>query len=62
LPESTLRKRHVNIAYHMCREQVAAGVLLPIKVHTGDNLADTGSSGFIFQPTSGFSPTGGTWL
>jgi hypothetical protein len=43
LPESTLRKRHVNIAYHMCREQVAAGVLLPIKVHTGDNLADTGT-------------------
>ena len=38
-----MRKRHVNIAYHMCREQVAAGVLLPIKVHTGDNLADTGT-------------------
>jgi hypothetical protein len=43
LPESTLKKRHVCIAYHMCREQVAAGVLLPIKVGTGDNLADTGT-------------------
>jgi len=43
VPESTLKKRHVNIAYHMCREQVATGVLLPIKVHTSDNLADTGT-------------------
>jgi hypothetical protein len=43
LPESTLKKRHVCIAYHMCREQVATGVLLPIKVGTGENLADTGT-------------------
>lgn len=25
----------------MCREQVVANVLSPIKVHTGDNVADT---------------------
>ena len=36
LPESSLKKRHVNIAYHMCREQVASKV----KVQTGDNVAD----------------------
>jgi hypothetical protein len=41
IPEATLKKRHVNIAYHMCREQVAANVLTPIKVRTGDNVADT---------------------
>lgn len=41
IPESTLKKRHVNIAYHMCREQVASNVLTPIKVKTGDNVADT---------------------
>ncbi len=31
----------MSIAYHMCHEQVAANVLTPIKVHTGDNVADT---------------------
>jgi hypothetical protein len=41
IPEAVLKKRHVNIAYHMCREQVAAKVITPIKVRTGDNVADT---------------------
>jgi hypothetical protein len=41
IPEATLKKRHVNIAYHMCCEQVAANALTPIKVCTGDNVADT---------------------
>ncbi len=41
IPESTLKKRHVNIAYHMCHEQVASKVLTLIKVKTGDNVADT---------------------
>jgi hypothetical protein len=41
IPESTLKKRHVNIAYHMCREQLASNVLTPIKVCMGDNVADT---------------------
>jgi hypothetical protein len=40
-PDSTLKKRHVSIAYHMCREQVATGALLPIKMQTGENVADT---------------------
>ncbi len=41
IPEAMLKKRHVNIAYHMCHEQVAANVLTPIMVRTGDNVADT---------------------
>jgi hypothetical protein len=41
LPQSFLKKRHVTISYHMmCREQVAAGVILPIKVGKGNNVAD----------------------
>ena len=40
-PESTLKKRHLKMAYHMCHEQVASKVLTPIKVKTGDNVADT---------------------
>jgi hypothetical protein len=41
IPEAVLKKRNVNIAYHMCHEQVAAKVITPIKVKTGDNVADT---------------------
>jgi hypothetical protein len=41
IPEATLKKRHVNIAYQMCREQVEANVHTPIKVCTGDNVTDT---------------------
>jgi hypothetical protein len=41
IPESTLKKRHVKMAYHMCREQVASKILTPIKVKTGENVADT---------------------
>jgi hypothetical protein len=47
LPESTLKKWQVCLAFHMFREQVAAGVLLPIKVGTEDNLADTGTKALI---------------
>ncbi len=45
IPEVVLKKRHVNIAYHMCHEQVAAKVLTPVKVKTGDNVADTATKG-----------------
>jgi hypothetical protein len=45
VPGSTLKKRHASIAYHMCREQVATGALLPIKVQTGDDVADTAKKG-----------------
>ncbi len=41
IPEAMLKKRHMNIAYHMCHEQAAANILTPIKVCTGDNVADT---------------------
>jgi hypothetical protein len=40
-PESALQKRHVNIAYHMCREQAALKILTPIKVKIEDNVVDT---------------------
>jgi hypothetical protein len=43
IPESALKKRHVSIVYHMCCEQVASKALTPIKVKTGDNVADTGT-------------------
>ncbi len=31
----------MNISYHFCHEQVAVNILTPIKVHIGDNIADT---------------------
>jgi hypothetical protein len=49
LPDSTLKKRHINIAYHVAREHTAAGVILPIKVMTGDNVADTGTKALSFD-------------
>jgi hypothetical protein len=40
LPESTLKKKHHSIAYHRCREAVAAGVMRVAKQGTEKNLAD----------------------
>ena len=39
-PESVLRKKHHSIAYHMCREAVAAGICRIAKEDTETNLAD----------------------
>jgi hypothetical protein len=39
-PESTLSKKHHSIAYHRCREAVAAGTVRVSKEHTLTNLAD----------------------
>ncbi len=39
-PESTLSKKHHSIAYHRCREAVAAGTVRVSKEHTSTNLAD----------------------
>ena len=40
LPESTLKKKHHSIAYHRCREAVAAGTIRIAKQGTEKNLAD----------------------
>jgi len=40
LPESVLRKKHHSIAYHRCREAVAAGTIKVAKEGTEKNLAD----------------------
>jgi hypothetical protein len=40
LPESTLKKKHHSIAYHRCREAVAAGTIRVAKQGTEKNLAD----------------------
>jgi hypothetical protein len=37
-PDSTRKKRCVIASYHMCRVQVPAGVRMPNKVRTGDNI------------------------
>ena len=39
-PESTLNKKVHQIAYHMCREAVAAGIIQIAKEGTGTNLSD----------------------
>jgi hypothetical protein len=39
-PESTLNKKHHSIAYHRCREAVAAGTCRVTKEHTSTNLSD----------------------
>jgi hypothetical protein len=39
-PESTLKKKHVAICYHRCREAVAAVTMRIAKEDTGTNLAD----------------------
>ena len=40
IPESTLKKKHHSIAYHRCREAVAAGTIRVAKEGTKTNLAD----------------------
>lgn len=40
MPESFLRKKHHSIAYHRCREAVAAGTIKVSKEGTEKNLAD----------------------
>ena len=40
IPESTLRKKHHSIAYHRCREAVAAKTIRVAKQGTTKNLAD----------------------
>ena len=40
IPESTLKKKHHSIAYHLCREAVAAGIVRIAKQGTDKNLAD----------------------
>ena len=40
IPESTLKKKHLSIAYHRCREAVAAGTIRIAKEGTETNLAD----------------------
>ena len=38
--ESTLSKKHNAIAYHLCQEAVAAGIIRVAKEDTATNLAD----------------------
>jgi hypothetical protein len=38
--ESTLKKKHVSIAYHRCREAQAAGYIRIRFIRSADNLAD----------------------
>ena len=40
MPESTMKKKHHSIAYHRCREAVAAGTVRVAKQGTRKNLAD----------------------
>ena len=40
IPESTLKKKHHSIAYHRCREAIAAGTMRIAKQGTTKNLAD----------------------
>jgi hypothetical protein len=40
MPESTLKKKHHSIAYHRCREAVAAGTVRVAKEGTLTNLSD----------------------
>jgi hypothetical protein len=40
LPESTLKKKHHSMAYHRCREAVAAGTIRVAKEGTKTNLTD----------------------
>ena len=40
VPESTLKRKHHSIAYHRCREAVAAGTIRVAKQGTRKNLAD----------------------
>ena len=39
-PDSVLKKKHHSVAYHMCREAVASGMIRIAKEDTETNLAD----------------------
>jgi hypothetical protein len=39
-PESTLKRKHVSIAYHRCREAQAAGYIKIGFIRSNENLAD----------------------
>ena len=39
-PESTLSKKHNAIAYHLCQEAIAAGIIRVAKKGAATNLAD----------------------
>ena len=39
-PDSSLKKKHVAIAFHMTREAAAAGICHPIKIKSEHNFAD----------------------
>ena len=38
--DADLSKKHVAISYHLVREAIAAGIILPYWIGTHDNLAD----------------------
>ena len=40
IKDSLLKKKHVAISYHKVREAVAAGIIIPMKIHSSDNYAD----------------------
>ena len=44
-PSSTLKKKHIALAYHFCREQVTAGVVEIKKIHTKSNFSDALAKG-----------------
>ena len=39
-PESTLKKKHLSVAYHRCREAQAAGTVQVVKEVTDTNISD----------------------
>ena len=39
-PDSVLKKKHHSVAYHMCREAVASGMVWVAKEDTNTNIAD----------------------
>ena len=49
IPESTLKKKHHPIAYHRCREAVAAGTVRIAKQGTRKNLADLFIKNSVFN-------------
>ena len=40
IPESDLKKKHVTMSFHLCREATAAGINLLFKVDAKDNCVD----------------------
>ena len=40
MPEGTLKKKWEAISFHMVREGVAAGIIVPRKIPTEENIAD----------------------